>query len=65
MFIMGIDWSKIQKEYKGRWVALKDDERTVLASGKTAGEAWEHAQEAGYEQPILARVPDKVLTYVG
>lgn len=62
---MPINWSKIQKEYKGKWVALKDDEQTVVASGKTAGEAWEQAKEEGHENPILTRVPSKVLTYVG
>ena len=62
---MAIDWSKIQQQYKGKWVALKDDERTVLASGKTAGEAWEQAKEVGYDHPILARVPKRLVTYVG
>lgn len=62
---MGIDWSTIQKQYKGKWVALKTDERTVLASGKTAGEAWEQAIGTGYEKPILVRIPSKLLPYVG
>lgn len=62
---MAIDWSKIYRQYKGLWVALKDDEETVLASGKTARDAWAKAQKKGYKKPILTRMPDKLVTYVG
>jgi hypothetical protein len=62
---MAIDWTKIYKQYRGLWVALKDDEQTVIASGKTAKEAWEKAREAGYEKPILTPMPATLDTYVG
>lgn len=62
---MAIDWVKIYKEYKGLWVAFKEDEKTVLASGKTAKEAWEKAKSKGYEQPILTRMPDELVPYIG
>ena len=62
---MAIDWSKIYKKYRGRWVALKSDEKTLVASGKTAKEAWKNAQEKGYKKPILTRMPEKLVTYVG
>lgn len=62
---MAINWTNIYKKYKGLWVALKDDEKTVVASGKTAREAWEMAQEKGYAKPILTRMPKKLVTYVG
>ncbi|MDZ4285289.1 MAG: DUF5678 domain-containing protein [Patescibacteria group bacterium] len=62
---MAIDWTPIYKKYKGMWVALKKDEKTVIASGKTAKEAWSKAQKKGYEKPILTRMPDKLITYVG
>ena len=62
---MAIDWTKIYEQYKGLWVALKDDELTVVASGKTAKEAWEKAQAKGYKKPILTRMPEKLVTYVG
>lgn len=62
---MAIDWSKIYKQYHGLWVALKSDEHTVVASGKTAKEAWDLAHEKGYEKPILTRMPDELVTYVG
>lgn len=62
---MAIDWTKIYKKYKGLWVALKDDEKTVVGSGKTAKEALEKAQKMGYENPILTRMPERIITYVG
>jgi len=62
---MAIDWTKIYKKYKGLWVALKDDEKTVIASGNTAKEAWEKAQEKGYKKPILTHMPKKIVPYIG
>jgi len=62
---MAIDWTKIYNKYKGLWVALEDDEKTVIASGKTAGEAWGKAQKKGYSKPILTRMPEDLIPYVG
>ncbi|MDP3771749.1 MAG: DUF5678 domain-containing protein [bacterium] len=36
---MAKDWTTIYKKYKGLWVALAEDEETVLGTGKTAREA--------------------------
>ena len=55
----------IYKKYKGYWVALKDDEKTVIASGKTAREALKRAKKEGYKKPILFRVPTEIIAYVG
>ncbi len=60
-----IDWSGIYKKYKGSWVALANDEKTVLASGKTAKEAWDQALKKGFKKPILTRMPEKLIPYVG
>lgn len=62
---MVIDWTKIYKKYKGLWVALKNDEQTVISSGKTAKIAWENAQKKGYKNPILTKMPAKLVAYVG
>ena len=62
---MVIDWTDIYKKYKGLWVALKDDKKTVVASGKTVKQVMDRAQEKGYALPILFRVPTKVIPYVG
>lgn len=60
-----IDWTKIYQKYKGKWVALAQDEQTVLASGKTAKEAWGKAKNGGYDKPILTKMPLGLITYVG
>lgn len=60
-----IDWSGIYKKYKGLWVALAKDEKTVLATGKTAKEAWDHALKKGFKKPILTRMPANLIPYVG
>ena len=62
---MAIDWTKIYKKYKGLWVALKDDEKTVVASGKSVKEVMDKSQKKCYLQPILFRVPTKIIPYVG
>jgi len=61
---MAIDWTKIFKKYKGLWIGLKDDEKTVVASGKTVKAVMERAKKNGYEKPILFRVPTKIMPYV-
>ncbi|HEX3151419.1 MAG TPA: DUF5678 domain-containing protein [Gemmataceae bacterium] len=62
---MPIEWSAIYRRFKGRWVALKDDEKTVIASGKTAREAMEMAKQKGHRLPIIARMPDRLSPYIG
>ncbi|MFA4845546.1 MAG: DUF5678 domain-containing protein [Patescibacteria group bacterium] len=56
-----IDWTNLFEQYKGLWVTLKEDERTVVGSGKTLKEALEHAEASGFLQPIVTRVPEKVV----
>ena len=62
---MPIDWTNLQKKYKGFWVALADDEITVLGHGKTLKEALDKAKRNGYANPILTRLPESLFTYVG
>ena len=62
---MAIDWTKIYKRYRGLWVALLSDEKTVVGTGATAKEAWEKAQRKGHKKPILTRMPEELSTYVG
>ena len=62
---MAIDWTKICKKYKGLWVGLKNDEKTVVASGKSVEEVMGKAKKRGYLQPLLFRVPSKIVPYVG
>jgi hypothetical protein len=62
---MAKDWTKIYKKYKGLWVALLEDESTVVASGKTAKAAFAEAKRRGYQNPILSRIPENLNAYVG
>jgi len=62
---MAIDWTKIYKKYKGLWVALKDDEKSVVASGKTVKEVMKEAKKKGFKEPILFRVPTEIIPYIG
>jgi len=62
---MAKDWTKIYKKYKGLWVALADDEETVLGAGKTVKEALEQARKKSNQMPFLTRMPEKLVPYVG
>ncbi len=62
---MAIDWTKIYDKYKGLWVALQDDQVTVISSAQTLKEALEKAQEKGYKQPIMFKVPSEIIPFVG
>ncbi|MEK7173966.1 MAG: DUF5678 domain-containing protein [Patescibacteria group bacterium] len=62
---MSINWTTIYKKYRGKWVALREDEKTVVGSGNTAKEAWDDAQRKGYKKPILTHMPERLVTYVG
>jgi len=59
--VIGPVWSEVTAEemwanYRGKWVAIDNDE--IIASGDTATEAYEGAQAAGVEVPLLHRVPE-------
>ena len=60
-----IDWSKIYKKYKGQWVALLDDQQTVVGSGDSIERALAEARERGHDDPIVMRTPSKILPYIG
>jgi hypothetical protein len=61
---MAIDWTPIFEKYKGLWVALKEDEQTVVGSGKTLEEALEEASTNGYDEPIVTRMPHELMTFI-
>lgn len=52
-----IDMTKIHKKYKGKWVALTPDEKSVVSSGVTAKKVYDDAQKRGFKEPILMNVP--------
>ena len=59
------DWSSLFATYHGQWVALADDEVTVLAAASTAKGALAASASKGAPSPILYRVPDTLDTFVG
>lgn len=60
-----IDWVKLNNEYRGFWVALDEEETRVVAAAKEAQTAYNEAIEKGIESPILFRVPNEAISYVG
>jgi hypothetical protein len=39
------------------WIALSEDESTVVAVGKTYSEAAENSERAGVQDPIILKTP--------
>lgn len=61
-----IDMTKIYREYKGKWVALKSPtDITVIASGETLHEALIKARKKGVKMPMMVDVPKEILPIVG
>jgi hypothetical protein len=58
------DWTHLFDKYRGKWVALANDEMTVLAAGNTAREAHRAALKHA-SLPILYRVPETLDAFVG
>ena len=60
-----IDMTKIYRDYKGKWVALTPDRRSVIASGQSAKQVYDQAHKKGFKEPILAKIPTEVAILVG
>ena len=60
-----INLTNVYKKHKGLWVGLKDDQKTVVASGKTVKEVMQQAKKKGYPTPILFRVPTEITPFIG
>jgi len=54
-----IDFTKICEKYKGLWVALADDEETVLGSGKSVEKALEEAKKGVIKNLFYLKFPPK------
>jgi len=63
--VKAIDWTKIYKNYRGKWVALKDDEQTIVASGETLKEVMEKSKKKGLSHPVVTQIPQEILPIVG
>lgn len=64
-----IDMTKIygNKNYKGKWVAIKNYEikPEVITSAKTLDKVLEKAKKKGFDLPLVTRIPKKILPMVG
>ena len=60
-----MDWTRIIKEHKGEWVALKEDRVTVISAAKEGVDAYNEARKQGYEKPLMLKVPEKVKNFAG
>ncbi len=60
-----IDWTRLYEKYAGQWVALDEDNETVVASGDTAEAALQEAISRGCKHAALTFVPTEVITFAG
>lgn len=59
-----INWTHLVEQHRGMWVALAEDETTVLATGRTAKEAHDAvATLPGHH--FLYRVPETLDLFAG
>ena len=59
------DWQELYKKYHGQWVALKEDEVTVIASGPVLRDVMKEARKQGYPEPHVAKMPTDLRIFVG
>jgi hypothetical protein len=59
-----IDRTPLFEKYRGLWVALGEDDVTVIASGATARAAHEAAAKKA-DRHFLYRVPDTIELFLG
>lgn len=62
-FLKPIDFSKKLLPYENKWVALSEDQKEVLGSGKTLKEAEKQAEKKS-KKYIFLKVPPFNLSYV-
>ncbi len=60
------DWRKLYQQYRGQWVALKEDEITVIASGSTLKGVLAEAAKLSYpDPPRVTKMPSDLRVFVG
>lgn len=60
-----LDRTAMAKKYRGKWVALKADRKTVVSAGKTVKQVLESAQNKGYERPVITKMPKSIKSFIG
>jgi predicted RNase H-like HicB family nuclease len=59
-----IDMTPIIKKYPGYFVALSYDRKKVLGKGHTPEEALKEAEEKGFKDLILTKIPEENRSYL-
>lgn len=59
------DWTRLYPKYAGMWVAFAQDKETVVSSAKNLEIAIRKAKEDGLKNPLMFKVPQQMLPYVG
>lgn len=60
-----VDLRKILTENTSGWLALTEDNKRKIASGKTLHEVLRKAKEKGVENPSVLKVPNLKTAYIG
>ena len=60
-----LDRTSVGKKYRGKWVALAKDRKTVVASSSSAKGALTAAARRGHSTPVITRVPESPMPFVG
>ena len=59
------DWMELAKKYRGKWVAMKPDHKTVAGSGDSFDAALADAKKKGCDEPFLAHIPKTPRYFAG
>lgn len=59
------DWRKLYQQYRGQWVALEQDQVTVIAAAPTLKEVRAKALELGNKSPHFTKMPKDLRIFVG
>ena len=59
------DWTDICRHYRGKWVALKSDHKTVVGSGDTLADAQSDAEKSGCTDVFFTRIPKTFRNFIG
>jgi hypothetical protein len=60
-----LDWSNVYDKHRGKWVAFKDDHKTVVGSGSSLESAKQAAAREGCDDPIMMRMPRTLRHFIG
>ncbi len=60
-----LDWTDVFKRYRGKFVAFKNDRKTVVGSGNTIRSAKIAAKKKGCDDPIITRMPRTLRNFIG